>query len=154
MRWDQGFPLGDAVLLPEVERFSAGGDTTVRGYETDRLATEIIKNPIAAAGDAAAYRVIPVGGNIRVIHRADLQVRLLERVWSAFDLASALFLDSGVVTNSFNGFEVSRIRQGAGMGVRIIFAGGIISIEYAFPLQPRLGDDATGRFHFNFGIGI
>src|SRR5262249_16950031 len=72
LRWDQGFPLGGAVLLPEVERFSAGGDTTVRGYDTDRLATEIIKNPLAPTSDATGYRVVPIGRNIRVIDRLDL----------------------------------------------------------------------------------
>ncbi|HEY5949719.1 MAG TPA: POTRA domain-containing protein, partial [Kofleriaceae bacterium] len=41
-RYDHGIPLGGAVLLPEVERFFAGGDSTVRGYADDRLETEII----------------------------------------------------------------------------------------------------------------
>ena len=43
LRYDQGIPLGGAVLLPEVERFFAGGDSTVRGYDDDRLATELVQ---------------------------------------------------------------------------------------------------------------
>jgi len=153
IRWDQGFPEGSAVL-PEVERFSAGGDTTVRGYETDRLATEVIANPFAPAAGATSYRIVPIGKNIRVIHRLDFQLRLLDRVAQSFDIASALFLDSGLLTNSFADFDIAQVRQGVGMGIRIISAAGIISIEYAFPLQPRLGDDPTGRLHFVFGITI
>jgi outer membrane protein insertion porin family len=152
MRWDQGFPLGGAVLLPEIERFSAGGDTTVRGYEADRLATQIIRNPLAQAADATAYRVVPIGGNIRLVHRFDFQLRLVD--FQSVSLASALFLDSGSVLNSFDGFVLARIRQGIGMGVRLITAAGAISFEYAFPLQPQLGDDPAGRLHIVFGISI
>ena len=42
------------MLLPEVERFFAGGDTTVRGYKDDRLATEIVQ-----------VGVPPLGGGVR-----------------------------------------------------------------------------------------
>ena len=35
VRYDQGFPLAGASLLPKVERFFAGGDTTLRGFELD-----------------------------------------------------------------------------------------------------------------------
>jgi outer membrane protein insertion porin family len=154
LRWDQGFPLGGSVLLPEVERFSAGGDTTVRGYDTDRLATEIIRNPLAPASDAAGYRVVPIGRNIRVIHRLDLQLRLFDRFLGSIDIASAVFLDSGLLTNSFADFDVGQIRQGLGLGLRIISAAGVISVEYAFPLQPRLGDDPTGRPDLLIGITL
>src|SRR5262249_26356444 len=134
-----------------VERFTAGGDTTVRGYETDRLETEIIKDPLAPAGAVPGFRSVPVGGNIRIIHRLDFQLR----VWDALGLASALFLDSGVITNSFEGFGWGRIRQGLGVAfVRWISAAGVISVEYAIPLQPKLGDDQTGRFHLNFGFAF
>ena len=35
-RFEQGFPLGGESLLPKVERYFAGGDTTIRGYQLDR----------------------------------------------------------------------------------------------------------------------
>jgi outer membrane protein insertion porin family len=151
VRFDEGFPLGGAVLLPEVERFTAGGDTTVRGYETDRLATEVIRDPLAPAGSVSGFRAVPAGGNIRIIHRFDFQLR----VWDAIGFASGLFLDSGTITNSLAGFGWDRIRQAIGVAfLRWISSAGVISVEYAVPLQPKLGDDPTGRFHLNFGFAF
>ena len=72
---DEGFPLGGAVLLPEVERFFAGGDTTVRGYAEDRLATEMIEIGVPPFGGVEQIRVMPAGGNIRVLFCVDAQVR-------------------------------------------------------------------------------
>ena len=71
LRYDEGFPLGGASLLPEVERFFAGGDSTVRGYNDDSMATEIVQVKVPPLGNISQIRVIPAGGNIRaaVEHR-------------------------------------------------------------------------------------
>ena len=42
-RFDQGFPLGGASLLPKVERYFAGGDTTIRGFQLDRARVEVVQ---------------------------------------------------------------------------------------------------------------
>jgi len=94
LRYDQGFPLGGASLLPRVERFFAGGDTTVRGYDLDRLLTETIYVP-----SAFAVQYQPVGGNLRIIQNIDLQFPIL-RPWYG-----SVFLDSGVVAFSFDGLS-------------------------------------------------
>ena len=44
-RFEQGFPLGGASLLPKVERYFAGGDTTIRGYQLDRARIEVVRYP-------------------------------------------------------------------------------------------------------------
>ncbi|HEY0189851.1 MAG TPA: POTRA domain-containing protein, partial [Kofleriaceae bacterium] len=61
LRYDQGIPLGSAVLLPEVERFFAGGDATVRGYDDERLATEIVQVgvPPFSRGSLNQIRILP-----------------------------------------------------------------------------------------------
>jgi outer membrane protein insertion porin family len=153
VRYDQGFPLRGAVLLPEVERFTAGGDTTVRGIDQDRLATEIIANPLLPASDITGFRLVPVGGNIRFIHKLDLQVRL---IGGDVAVASALFLDTGFITNSFFRFDAGhRFRHSLGMAlVRLMSPVGSLSFEYAFPLDPELGDDPTGRWHINIGFAL
>jgi outer membrane protein insertion porin family len=154
VRYDHGIPLGGTVLLPEVERFTAGGDATlVRGFEEERLHTEIIRDVILPGG-VESVRVIPAGGNIRFIHNLDLQFRVWDRSWFfGLPVASAVFLDTAFVVNSFDKFSWSSIRQGLGIALaRLVTPVGSFSLEYAFPIDPRLGDDPTGRLHFNFAF--
>ena len=154
IRYDHGIPLGGDVALPEVERFFAGGDTTVRGFEQDRLAIELIEEELSPYGGVTQFRVVPAGGNIRFIHNLDLQMRVWEES-AVFDfpIASALFLDTGIVTNSWRGVEVRDLRHSLGVAlVRLIAPFGSFSIEYAIPLDPELGDNPRGRAHVNFGF--
>jgi outer membrane protein insertion porin family len=154
VRYDHGIPLGGDVALPEVERFFAGGDTTVRGFEQDRLAIEVVEQELSPYGGVTQFRVIPAGGNIRLIHNLDLQMRVWEDSWIfGFPIASAVFLDTGIVTNSWRGVEVQDLRHSAGIAlVRLIAPFGSFSIEYAIPLDPELGDNPRGRAHVNFGF--
>lgn len=155
-RYDHGIPLGTSVLLPEVERFFAGGDDTVRGFEEDRLATELVAVPVPpldggcdpahpTAGGLCQIRLLPAGGNIRALATVDAQVTL----WQLFGIpvASALFADAGVVTNSWSAVTTSSIRPSAGMALRWLLPIGALSVEYAVPLAPHLGDNPRGRFH-------
>jgi outer membrane protein assembly factor BamA len=143
-RYDQGYPIGEEVLLPEVERLFAGGDSTVRGYSEDRLKTEIIEVGVPPLGNLSQIRVIPVGGNIRALASVDAQVR----IWKI--LAGALFSDAGVVTNSWRTTTTDDIRPSVGMGLRALTPFGIGALEYAVPIRPHLGDDPRGRIHFYF----
>src|SRR5690606_24004289 len=94
-RYDHGIPLGDSVLLPEVERFSAGGDNTVRGYADERLFTRVVRVGLPPFDNASQIRVLPAGGNIRVLGSLDAQVR----IWKI--LAGAMFTDAGFITNAW-----------------------------------------------------
>ncbi len=133
------------MLLPEVERFFAGGDSTVRGYSDDRMATELIQVGVPPLGsNLTQIRIIPAGGNIRVIGSLDAQVR----IWKL--LAGALFSDAGMITNQWNSITLDDIRPSVGMGLRVLTPFGIGAIEYAIPLRPQLGDDPRGRIHFYF----
>lgn len=143
-RYDQGYPIGEEVLLPEVERLFAGGDSTVRGYSEDRLKTEIIQVGVPPLDNVSQIRVIPVGGNIRALASVDAQVR----IWKI--LAGALFSDAGVVTNSWRTTTTDDIRPSVGMGLRALTPFGIGALEYAVPIRPHLGDDPRGRIHFYF----
>jgi outer membrane protein insertion porin family len=154
IRYDHGIPLGGDVALPEVERFFAGGDTTVRGFEQDRLAIEVVEEELSPYGGVTQFRVVPAGGNIRLIHNLDLQMRVWEdSAIFGFPIASAIFLDTGIVTNSWRGFEVRDLRHSVGIALaRLIAPFGSFSIEYAIPLDPELGDNPRGRAHVNFGF--
>ncbi len=145
-RYDQGIPLKGAVLLPEVERYFAGGDSTVRGFEEDRLATEIIEEPVPPLGQTTQIRVLPAGGNIRALSTIDAQVT----VWKlgGFPVASALFTDVGLITNTWTAVDLEDVRPAAGSAVRWLLPIGAVSLEYAVPLFPRVGDNPRGRLHF------
>jgi outer membrane protein insertion porin family len=150
VRYDHAVPLGGDVALPKVERFFAGGDTTVRGFEQDRLATEIIQDEVGPLGGVNRFRVVPAGGSIRFLYNLDLQVR----VWDlGFPVASAIFYDSGIVTNSLVGLKLRDLRHSLGLALfRWVTPFGSLSLEYAVPLDPELGDDPRGRFHVNLGF--
>jgi outer membrane protein insertion porin family len=150
-RYDHGIPLGGEVLLPGVERFFAGGDTTVRGFEEDRLATEVITDELPPFGDISQLRVVPAGGNIRFIYNLDLQFKIWKLL--GIPVASAIFFDSGLVTNSLDRFEIGDLRFSVGASIfRWVAPFGSLSIEYAVPLDPQLGDNPRGRLHFNIGL--
>ena len=146
LRYDQGVPLGGAVLLPDVERFFAGGDATVRGYDDDRLATEIVQVGVPPLANVQQLRILPAGGNIRLMSSLDAQLR----IWKVF--ATALFVDAGVIANQWGTVTTDDIRPSVGMALfRLVTPFGAISIERAIPLRPQLGDDPRGRWHFVLG---
>lgn len=144
VRYDHGFPMGSS-LLPKVERFFAGGDTTVRGFELDRARSEAILSPVARGAVTAQYR--PVGGSIRVLHNLDLQFPI------APPLYGAVFLDNGVVADSLIGVRPAAFRHGVGVSPLLLrLPIGDISVSWAWPLDPQPGDSRTGRLHFNVGL--
>ncbi len=145
LRFDEGFPLSGAVLLPEVERFFAGGDASVRGYDDDRLATEIVKVPVPPFGNVQQIRILPAGGNIRVMSSLDAQIR----IWRL--LATGVFVDGGMIANEWRAVTTDSIRPSIGMALlRIVTPFGVGAAEYAIPLRPQLGDDPRGRWHISF----
>jgi outer membrane protein assembly factor BamA len=144
-RYDQGIPLGGAVLLPEVERFFAGGDSTVRGYDDERLATEILRVGVPPVANVDQIRILPAGGNIRLLSSVDAQLQIYKL------LATALFVDAGLVANQWGTVTTDDIRPSVGMAlVRVVTPFGAFAVERAVPLRPQLGDDPRGRWHISF----
>ena len=146
LRFDQGIPLGaGAVLLPEVERFFAGGDSTVRGYDDERLATEIVEVKVPPIDNIRQIRILPAGGNIRVMSSLDAQLRIYRL------LATAVFVDAGMIANQWGAVQLDDVRASVGIAlVRIVTPFGAFSWERAIPLRPQLGDDPRGRWHISF----
>jgi outer membrane protein assembly factor BamA len=144
VRYDQGLPFR-APVLPKVERYFAGGDTTIRGFELDRARSEVIRSPLSPGIDSVQYR--PVGGSLRVLHNVDLQFPII-RPWYG-----AVFLDSGVVADSLLGLDPARFRHGIGVSPLLIrLPIGDLSVSWAWPLDPQAGDAPAGRLHFNVGL--
>ena len=145
LRFDQGVPLNGAVLLPEVERFFAGGDATVRGYNDERLATEILQVGIPPFSNVQQIRILPAGGNIRAMSSVDAQVRIYKV------LATAVFADAGLIANQWSTVTTGDVRPSIGIAVvRLVTPFGAAALERAIPLRPQLGDDPRGRWHISF----
>jgi outer membrane protein assembly factor BamA len=144
IRYDQGLPLGGPALLPKVERYFAGGDTTIRGYQLDHALTETITVPGVSGLNYVQYR--PLGGNLRILQNIDLQFPLSPPLYGS------VFLDSGMVGYSLNDISATDFRHGIGFSpVLIKLPVGDLSLSFAIPLNRQPGDD-TWRTHFNVGL--
>ena len=111
--------------LPLSERFFAGGDTTVRGFALDRLGDD-------ATIDQDGF---PQGGNATLIFNGELRAR----VTGAIDLVG--FLDAGNVYDRVGNASLTRIRGGAGFGVRYRSPVGPIRVDLGFKLDRQTFDN-------------
>jgi outer membrane protein insertion porin family len=144
IRYDQGLPLGGAALLPKVERYFAGGDTSIRGYQLDYALSETISTPGVGGLNYVQYR--PVGGNLRILQNVDIQFPISPPLYGS------VFLDSGMVGYSLNDTSATDFRHGVGFSPLLIkLPVGDLSLSFAIPLNRHPGDD-TWRTHFNVGL--
>ena len=90
-------------------------------------------------------RILPAGGNIRVMSSLDAQIR----IWRL--LATGVFVDAGMIANEWRAVTTRDIRPSIGMALfRAVTPFGVLAAEYAIPLRPELGDDPRGRWHISF----
>lgn len=152
VRYDHAIPLAGALQLPKVERYYAGGDTTIRGLEQDMAWTEVEETELMPLG-GTLYHVKPQGGNIRLLTNFEVQFPIWkESILFGLPLMGAVFFDNGMVTNSFEGFEMSDFRHGLGFAWRLVTPVGFFSVAFpTFLLDPGIGDEIW-RVHFNFGF--
>lgn len=117
-------------LIPDAEKFFAGGGTTVRGFAEDQL------------GGADFFG--PVGGNAVFVLNNELRFPLH---W-IFD--GVTFLDVGNVYDQVSDFDFGDLRKSAGLGVRIRTPFFLIRADYGFKLDRR-PDESAGQFFFSIG---
>ena len=149
-RFDDGLPLAGASLLPKVERYFAGGDTTIRGYNLDRARTEIVEFPITPVAGGQSFNGVeyrPIGGNLRILQNIDLQFPISPPWYGS------VFMDNGVVADSLQGLSASQFRHGVGISPLLLrLPIGDLSFAWAWPLDPQRGDTKIGVFHVNVGL--
>jgi len=123
-------PYGTTPEVPIQKRFFAGGRTTVRGFEQDKL------GPIGPDG-------APIGGNYELILNAELRVPL------QYNFLVAFFVDAGSVwlKDPAYGFD---LRETAGLSLRYITPVGPISVDYGWKLD-RLPGESSGAWSFSIG---
>jgi outer membrane protein assembly factor BamA len=135
---ENGQPIPDQFEtiedLPASERFFAGGDTTIRGFALDSVATP---DTISAQG-------FPKGGNAVLILNAELRVP----VWG--DLGMAMFMDGGNVFNRVTAFDLGELRGSVGVGVRYRSPIGPVRLDLGFKLDKRENERGS-VLHFSIG---
>ena len=137
---EDGQPLTRRVRdLPASERFFAGGDTTVRGFQRDRLG-----RPDTLDRDGT-----PIGGHAEIILNGEVRVAL----WK--DVGAVGFLDTGNVFAIVNDVRLGDLRAGAGFGIRYKSPVGPIRFDFGFKLgtlqtYPTYRED---RFALHISIG-
>jgi outer membrane protein insertion porin family len=134
-----GNPLTVEVRdLPISKRFFAGGDTTVRGFQQDRLGA-----PETFDSDGT-----PIGGHAEIILNAELRLA----VWR--DLGVVGFLDVGNVFAVVSDFSLGDLRSGAGFGIRYKSPIGPIRVDFGFKLGELKTFNSTREERFALHISI
>ena len=90
--------------LPASERFFAGGDNTVRGFDQDQL----------GAGGVLDENGVSSGGNALFVFNAELRFPLVSRL----GLGAATFIDVGNVFEQARMVDFGKLRTGLGFGLR------------------------------------
>jgi outer membrane protein assembly complex protein YaeT len=113
------------------ERFFAGGGTTVRGFEQDKL------GPVDRFGN-------PLGGNAMFVLNNELRFPFV----SILDAVG--FVDIGNVYPTVSDFSFSDLRKTAGFGLRLRTPFLMIRFDYGFKLDRRPGE-SQGAFFVSIG---
>ncbi|MDI3325845.1 autotransporter assembly complex family protein [Pontibacterium granulatum] len=114
--------------LPATQRFYAGGDNSVRGYDFQSLGLQDQSGAV-------------IGGPQLVVGSVELDYRLTKN-WGI-----AAFIDSG---NAFEDTELD-LHTGIGAGVRWFSPIGPVRIDLAWPQD---GDDRGAHLHFSLGADL
>lgn len=124
---------GSGQELLREERFFAGGDFSVRGYETESL------GPQEVLGDL----VRPLGGEALFILNQELRVPL------PWDLTGLVFFDAGQVWETTGDLDTD-LSKALGLGLRARTPVGLLRVDIGFPLDRRAGEEGY-QLYFGFG---
>jgi len=130
-----GDGYGDQGTLPFFNRYYAGGESSVRGFQGNSI------GPSDSSGNA-------VGGNLKGVANAEviLPIPFLEDVKST---RISGFMDLGTVANSTSGLS-DELRASTGVTAKWISPVGPLTFSWAKPLKKKTGDDLES-FQFRLG---
>lgn len=135
-----GTPL--PANLPASQRFFAGGGTTVRGFQLDRLGVPEILNKDGLSN----------GGNGLVVLNAEL--RSVAFYSKGHPISLVVFLDGGNVFANARDLDLGLLRRAAGFGFRGDTPLGSLRLDFGFKLDPRFINGVRERgweYHLSFG---
>ncbi len=125
-------PLGEDSLVPISERFFAGGESSVRGFERDRL------GPIDSVSED------PLGGELSLVLNQEVRFP----IWRL--LRGVAFYDGGNVFGQPQDFQARELRHVLGLGIRLDTPIGPMRLDYGRVLDRKDGED-PGRLHLSIG---
>lgn len=115
-------------LVPISERFFAGGRSTHRAYERDRLGID--GETLIDRGDDDR---VPIGGNGLLLANVDWRFPILG------SLGGTVFVDAGNIWADWRDMDVAEVELGVGLGVRYLSPVGPIRFEVGWKLEPLDG---------------
>ncbi|MEX2273645.1 MAG: POTRA domain-containing protein [Vicinamibacterales bacterium] len=124
--------------IPASQRFFAGGSTTVRGFQLDRLGVPEILDPDGLSN----------GGNAMLVMNAELRLP----VWK--DLGAVTFVDAGNVFARVSDFDITELRPTAGVGLRYRSPIGPLRLDVGFKLNRETFPNRRehdSEWHFSLG---
>jgi outer membrane protein assembly factor BamA len=129
--WAQGVRSGvaqafEGQALIEDDRFYAGGEFSIRGYETESLRS-------TGRPEEEALLVL----------NQELRFPL------PFDLTGLVFFDAGQIWDDLGDFGTD-LAKSLGLGLRVKTPVGLLRFDAAFPLDRRPGDESY-KLYFGFG---
>jgi outer membrane protein insertion porin family len=126
---------GQPLLLPLPERFFAGGDSSLRGFDVD------FAGPLAPASDGTLH---PTGGNALLLGNAEV------RLDTTHSLSVAAFSDVGNVYSLISDVDLGELRYTAGLGLRYKTSFGPLRVDWGYKLNRLPGE---GPYHFHVTVG-
>jgi outer membrane protein assembly factor BamA len=118
--------------IPASERFYAGGDTTLRGFERDTVGP---KDPVT--GNAT-------GGEGLFLFNQELRFPIVGA------LRGVVFYDAGNVYGSLQDYDITDLRHVLGAGFRFGTPVGPFRIEYGHKIDREEGE-SPGEIFFSIG---
>jgi len=131
-----GQPFGTTPAIPLSERFFAGGDSTLRGFERDGVGPRDV--------DPASGASRPAGGEALLLFNEELRFPIVSR------LKGVVFYDAGNVYRRLAGADPFDLRHAIGAGLRLETPIGPLRLEYGRKLDREPGESRSEVF---FAIG-
>jgi outer membrane protein insertion porin family len=125
---------------PLFKNFYAGGIGSVRGFA-----------PSSLGGQRDPIDNVPLGGQVRIVGSAELQMPL-PGTGSDRSFRMFYFFDAGNVFSASN-VSLSDLRYSTGLGLSWLSPFGPMKFSFGFPLQRQPGD-RTQRVQFQIGTGF
>jgi outer membrane protein assembly factor BamA len=134
------------------QRFFAGGSTTVRGFQLDRLGVpDRVVNGVVKPGVLTADG-LSLGGNGVVVINAEIR-RTVGRLLGK-ELGVALFTDAGNVFAKASDIDFNQLRATAGFGIRYNSPLGPVRLDFGLKTDPQViagRREARWEYHLNIG---
>ena len=124
--------------MPSFERYFMGGANSLRGFTIQEV------GPLDIVGD-------PLGGDQSLLFNVELQYPLTKsfRVFAFYDRGN-VYGEGFNISSTDTRFNLSKMRESVGGGIRFFSPFGPISLAYGVKLDQRTGESAA-EFHFSAG---